>query len=50
MIDQILGDLPEGIDGDCVRQALEGVDLSEFVANGEAPEEFISAMTECMGG
>ena len=29
MIDQILGELPEGIDGDCVRQALEGVDLSD---------------------
>jgi hypothetical protein len=46
--DQLVEQLPEGVDADCVRDALEGVDLDDFVSGGEPPSEFVNAMTECV--
>jgi hypothetical protein len=48
MIDQLVEQLPEGIDADCVREALDGVDLGDFASGGEPPSEFVDAMTECV--
>ena len=49
MIDQVVSSLPDGIDEDCVREALEDVDLSEF-SGGDPPPEFAEAMTTCVTG
>ena len=46
VIDDVIAGLPEGIDGDCVRDAIEGADLSQ-VASGES-QELANAMTECV--
>jgi len=50
MIDQVVDGLPDTVDGDCVRDALEGVDLSEMLQGGTPPSELTDALTECAGG
>jgi hypothetical protein len=49
LIEEVLSSLPEGIDEDCVREAMEGVDLSNL-ASGETPPEFAAAIGECVTG
>jgi hypothetical protein len=49
LIEEVLSSLPEGIDEDCVREAMEGVDLSNL-AGGETPPEFAAAIGECVTG
>ncbi len=49
LMDEVLSSLPEGIDEDCVRDAMEGVDLSTLAA-GETPPEFAAAIAECVTG
>ena len=49
-VDELISSLPEGVDADCVREAMDGVDFSEFGSTGEPPSEFVSAMTECVSG
>jgi hypothetical protein len=49
LIEEVLSSLPEGIDEDCVREAMEGVDLSNL-ASGETPPEFAAAIAECVTG
>lgn len=49
LMDEVLSSLPEGIDEDCVREAMEGVDLSTL-AGGETPPEFAAAIGECVTG
>ena len=49
LMDQVLSSLPEGVDEDCVRDALEDVDLSA-IAGGDTPPEFATAIAECVTG
>jgi hypothetical protein len=50
LLDSIIESLPEGIDGDCVRDKLEGVDFGDVVSSGTMPPEVEEAMTECGAG
>jgi hypothetical protein len=49
LIDQMVENLPEGVDADCVREQLEGMDLSALAEGGDA-SEFGEAMTACVSG
>ena len=49
LMEEVLSSLPEGIDEDCVREAMEGVDLSTL-ASGETPPEFAAAIGQCVTG
>ena len=48
LIDQMVEQLPEGIDTECVRDALEGVDFTQL-SQGETPAELSDALTQCAG-
>ncbi|HEX6659447.1 MAG TPA: hypothetical protein VF065_15260 [Ilumatobacter sp.] len=50
MLDSIIESLPEGIDGDCVRDRLEDADFDEIVSSGTMPPEVEDAVTECGAG
>jgi hypothetical protein len=50
LIDSIIENLPEGIDGDCVRDRLEDADFDEMVSSGTMPPEVEEAVTECGAG
>jgi hypothetical protein len=50
MLDQVVEQMPDGIDRDCVRDALDGVDLSEMVQGSTPPAELTQALSECTGG
>lgn len=49
-IDQVVSSLPEGVDAECVREKLQGIDLGAFAEGGQAPPEFSAAMVECVSG
>ena len=50
LLDSIIESLPEGIDGDCVRDRLEDADFDEIVSSGTMPPEVEEAITECGAG
>ena len=50
LIDSIIENLPEGIDGDCVRDRLADADFDEMVSSGTMPPEVEEAITECGAG
>jgi hypothetical protein len=50
LIDSIIENLPEGIDGDCVRDRLADADFDEMVSSGTMPPEVEEAVTECGAG
>jgi hypothetical protein len=50
LLNTIIEALPEGIDGDCVRDKLAGVDLGDLASSGTMPPEVEQAMTECGAG
>lgn len=47
-IDQVVANLPDNIDKDCVRDALSGLDPAQL-SSGQAPE-LASAMVACVSG
>jgi hypothetical protein len=49
IIDEALTSLPEGVDEDCVRSAMEGVDAAELAQGANSPE-LMAAITECISG
>jgi hypothetical protein len=49
LMDEVLSSLPEGVDQDCVRDALDDADFSA-IAGGETPPEFAAAIAECVSG
>ena len=50
LLNTIIEALPEGIDGDCVRDKLAGFDFGDVVSSGSLPPEVEQAMTECGAG
>jgi hypothetical protein len=48
-IDQITANLPEGVDADCVRDQLEGMDMASL-AEGADSAELGAAMASCVSG
>ena len=50
LIDSIIENLPEGIDGDCVRDRLADADFDEMISSGTMPPEVEEAVTECGAG
>ena len=50
LVDSIIENLPEGIDGDCVRDRLEDADFDEIVSSGTMPPEVEEAITQCGAG
>ena len=50
LLNSIIEALPEGIDGDCVRDKLSGVDLGDIVSSGTMPPEVDQAMSDCGTG
>jgi hypothetical protein len=50
MLDSIIESLPEGVDGDCVRDRLADADFGEIVSSGTMPPEIQEAITECGAG
>lgn len=50
MLDSIIESLPEGIDGDCVRDKLEGIDFGAMLQSGSMPPDVEQAITECGTG
>jgi hypothetical protein len=50
MIDQVVEGLPDSVDRECVRDALQGVDMSEMLQGGTPPSELTDALAECTGG
>jgi hypothetical protein len=49
LVDQMMENLPEGVDADCVREEFEGMDLTALAEGGDA-SEFGEAMTACITG
>lgn len=49
LVDQMVESLPEGVDADCVRKELEGMDLAALAEGGDMAE-FGEAMTKCVSG
>ena len=50
MMDSIIESLPEGVDGDCVRDKLKDVDFGAIFTSGTTPPEVEDAVTECGTG
>jgi len=50
LLDSIIEALPEGIDGDCVRDKLKDADFGDMASSGTMPPEVEQAMTECGAG
>ena len=50
MMDSIIESLPEGVDGDCVRDKLKDVDFGEIFTSGTTPPEVDQAVTDCGTG
>jgi hypothetical protein len=50
MMDSIIESLPEGVDGDCVRDKLQDVDFGAIFTTGTTPPEVEEAVTECGTG
>jgi hypothetical protein len=50
LLNSIIESLPEGVDGDCVRDKLDGVDFGDVVSSGTMPPEVEEALTECGAG
>ena len=50
LLNSIIESLPEGIDGECVRDKLSGMDFGDVVSSGTMPPEVEQAMTECGTG
>ncbi len=50
MLNSIIEALPEGVDGDCVRDKLKDADFGAIVSSGTMPPEVEQAMSECGAG
>jgi len=50
MMNQIIEGLPEGVDGDCVRDKLKDVDFGAIFETGTTPPEVDQAITDCGTG
>jgi hypothetical protein len=50
MLDQIIESLPEGVDGDCVRDKLKDLDFGAIFESGTTPPEVDQAKSECGTG
>ena len=50
MLDQIVEGLPEGADGDCVRDKLKDVDFGAIFESGTTPPEVDQAVSDCSTG
>ena len=50
LLDSIIEGLPEGVDGDCVRDRLADADFGEIASSGTMPPELEEAITECGAG
>ena len=50
MMNQIVENLPEGVDADCVRDKLKDVDFGAIFETGTTPPEVDQAITDCGTG
>jgi hypothetical protein len=50
MLDSIIEGLPEGVDGDCVREKLKDADFGAIFESGTMPPELEQAVTDCGTG
>jgi len=50
MMDSIIEGLPEGADGDCVRDKLKDADFGAIFETGTLPPELEQAVTDCGTG
>jgi hypothetical protein len=50
VLNMFIESLPEGVDGDCVRDKLADFDLGDVLSSGSLPPEVQQAMTECGAG
>jgi hypothetical protein len=50
MLDSIIEGLPEGVDGDCVRDKLKDADFGAIFESGTMPPELEQAVTDCGTG
>ena len=50
MLDSIIESLPEGVDGDCVRDKLKDADFGAIFESGTMPPELEQAVTDCGTG
>ena len=50
LLNMFIESLPEGIDGDCVRDKLSGADLGDIASSSTLPPEVEQAMTDCGTG
>jgi hypothetical protein len=50
MLDSIIEGLPEGVDGDCVRDKLKDADFGAMFESGTMPPEVEQAMSDCGTG
>jgi len=50
MLDSIIESLPEGVDGDCVRDKLKDADFGAIFSSGTLPPEVEQAITDCGTG
>ena len=50
LLDQLIERLPEGVDADCIRDALADADLGELVSSATVPQELSDAISECGAG
>ena len=50
LLDTIIEDLPEGVDGDCVRDLLADAEFGDIISSGTMPPEVAEAITECGAG
>ena len=50
MMDQVIENLPENVDGDCVRDKIKDVDFGAIFESGTLPPEVDEAVTECGTG
>jgi len=50
MMNQIIESLPEGVDGDCVRDKLKDIDFGAIFETGTTPPEVDQAINDCGTG
>jgi hypothetical protein len=50
MLDQVVEDLPEGVDADCVRDKLKDTDFGAIFQSGTLPPEVDQAINDCGTG
>jgi hypothetical protein len=50
LLDTIIEDLPEGVDGDCFRDLLADAEFGDIISSGTMPPEVAEAITECGAG